>query len=103
MQTIKINFEVSENEINMLTIFPDYLNKEEKGILSEKTSSFLSSLQTGNLMSMVLHSIVEAGIITDNKNFSDLIIKKLFQTLSISSEDKPLVSPSEAFVFKEKQ
>ncbi len=102
MKNIKIIFDINELETNIVTIFPDNLNKEEKVILSEKTSSFLSMLQTGNLMSTILHSLVEAGIVTENKILSDLIIKKLFQSFSVTHEDKPIITPSEAFVFKEK-
>lgn len=103
MKNIKINFDISENDITTITIFPENISDHEKLILSDKFSLFLHNLQSGNLMSNILHSIVEYGIITDNKNFSDLIIKKVIQTLSITTEEKPIITPSEAFVFKEKQ
>lgn len=103
MQNIKITFDINENSVITTFIFPENINKQDKLILSEKTASFLSSLQTGNMMSEVLHSIVEGGIVNDDKNFSDLIIKKLLQYFLVVSEDKPIISPSEAFVFKEKQ
>ena len=103
MKKIKINFEIDENNSSISFIFPDNLTKEQKLIMSEKTALFLSNLQTGNLMSDILHSIVEGGIISDDKNFSDLIIKKLLQFFIVVSDEKPIVTPSEAFVFKEKQ
>ncbi len=102
MKNIKLIFDISCDDIITTFIFPEIVEKEEKSMLSEKTASFLSSLQTGNMMTSILHGIVEGGIISDNKALSDLIIKKMLSNFLVTSEEKPIISPSEAFVFKEK-
>lgn len=99
---IKITFEINEHENLCYVYFPDFKNKEEKIILSEKTATFLTNLQTGQLMSLILHSIVEGGILNSDKVISDLIIKKIMQSFLFTSEEKPVVTPSDAFIFKEK-
>lgn len=102
MKNIKLIFDINCDDIITTFIFPEIVEKEEKSMLSEKTASFLSSLQTGNMMTSILHGIVEGGIISDNKALSDLIIKKMLSNFLVTSEEKPIISPSEAFVFKEK-
>jgi hypothetical protein len=53
-------------------------------------------------MTSIIHGIVEGGIISDDKGLSDLIIKKMLSNFLVTSDEKPLVLPSDAFVFKEK-
>ena len=103
MKNIRFFFDINENETSSGIVLPENLSKEEKIIISDKFASFLTLLQTGNLMSLILHSIVEGGIINNDKIFTDLIIKKLLQNFLVETEEKPIITPSEAFVFKEKQ
>jgi hypothetical protein len=102
MKNIKIIFDVNSSDIITTFVFPEIIDKEEKSVLSEKTASFLSSLQTGGMMTSIIHGVVEGGIISDDKSLSDLIIKKMLSNFLVTSDEKPLVLPSEAFVFKEK-
>ena len=102
MQNIKLTFELDNEDIICSTIIPEYLTKEEQIKYADKFSTMLILLQTGNLVSQTLHSVVEAGIITEQKAFSDLIIKKLIEAFSVVSDSNPIISPSEAFIFKEK-
>lgn len=103
MSNVKIVFEISKNDNFCYVHFPDNLNNDDKVLLSEKVASFLTNLQTGQLMSFLLHSIVEGGILINDKIISDLIIKKIMQNFLFSSDEKPIISPTDAFVFKEKQ
>lgn len=103
MKNLKIIFDISSEDISCSFLFPENLSKEDKHSISEKTSLFLTNLQTGQLMSFLLHSIVEGGIVSSDKILSDLIIKKIIHNFITESEEKPIVTPSEAFVFKEKQ
>lgn len=103
MKNIKIIFDVNLTDVVTTFIFPEIVDKEEKSMLSEKTASFLSSLQTGNMMTPIIHGVVEGGIISDDRSLSDLIIKKMLSNFLVTSNEKPLILPSEAFVFKEKQ
>jgi hypothetical protein len=103
MSNIKITFEIDENDLVCSTFIPEYLSKQEQTEYAEKFSNILILLQTGNLMAQIMHSVVESGIISDQKPFSNLIIKKMIEAFNVVSDNKPIITPSEAFVFKEKQ
>ena len=100
---MRISFELHDEDIICSTFMDEDLSKEEQIKLAEKFANLLILLQTGNLMSQILHSLVEAGMITDQKKLSELIIKKLVEAFSAVSDTKPIVTPSEAFLFKERQ
>lgn len=103
MDNAKIIFELNDEDIICSTLIPEYLSKEEQIKLADKFSNMLILLQTGNLIAQTLHSVIEAGIITQQKSFSDLIVKKIIEASNVISDNKPIVSPSEAFLFKEKE
>lgn len=103
MEKTKIVFEISNEENNIYFTLPENLNTENKMIASDKIAFFLTALQTGQFMSSIIHSLIENSIINNDKNFSDLIIKKLLNNFYIQEEEKPVISPTEAFLFKEKQ
>lgn len=99
---MRISFEINGEDIICSTFIDEDLSTEEQIKIAEKAANALILLQTGNLMSQIMHSIVEAGMITDQKRLSELIIKKMVEAFSVVSESKPIVTPSEAFLFKER-
>lgn len=102
MNNIKLTIELEDNDLICSTFIPEDLTKQEQTEYADKFSNILVLLQTGNLMSQILHSVVEAGIITEQKPFSNLIIKKMIEAFNVVSDNKPMIAPSEAFLFKEK-
>jgi Asp-tRNA(Asn)/Glu-tRNA(Gln) amidotransferase B subunit len=101
MINAKIYFELIDNEINSIIQIPEDLTAEEQMIFADRFSNLIGMIQSGNLFPSIFQSVVEAGILTEQKALSELIIRKILESFSVDSEKIPLVSPSEAFLFRE--
>lgn len=101
MINAKIYFELIDNEINSIVQIPEDLTSEEQMIFADRFSALIGMIQSGSLFPSIFQSVVEAGILTEQKALSELIIKKILESFSVDSEKTPLVSPSEAFLFRE--
>lgn len=101
MINAKIYFELIDNEISSIVQIPEDLSSEDQMIIADRISTLIGMMQNGSLLPSILQSIVEAGILTEQKALSELIIKKILESFSLDSEKTPLVSPSEAFLFRE--
>jgi Asp-tRNA(Asn)/Glu-tRNA(Gln) amidotransferase B subunit len=101
MINAKIYFELIDNEINSIVQIPEDLTSEEQMVFADRFATLIGMIQSGSLFPSIFQSVVEAGILTEQKALSELIIKKILESFSVDSEKIPLVSPSEAFLFRE--
>lgn len=97
----KIYFELVNDEVGSVVKMPENLTSEQQLIFADRMASLIIMIQNGQLLPSILQSIVESGILTDQKFLSELIIKKILENFSIDTEKTPLVSPSEAFLFRD--
>lgn len=100
---IKISIEIIEDELITYVDLPENLNQEQQQIFSHNFAKVIVMMQTGELLPSIFQSIVESGMLTNQKMFSEIIIKKVLDNFNVETDKTPMISPSDAFLFREKQ
>lgn len=99
----KIYLELNGEDLISIVQLPENLSAQDQMLFSEKLCTIILMMKNGEILPSLIQSIVEAGILTDQKNLSELIIKKIVQSFSLHDNNLPVVLPSEAFLFREKE
>ena len=100
---IKISIEVIDNEISSYVDIPKDLTQEQQHAFALKFASTVFMLQTGEILPSIFQSVVSSGILTNQKLFSELIVRKILDGFNIDADNMPMINPSDAFLFGEKQ
>jgi|APGre2960657423_1045063.scaffolds.fasta_scaffold05593_6 hypothetical protein len=100
---IKISIEVIDNEIFSYVDIPKELSQEQQHAFALKFASTVFMMQTGEILPSIFQSVVSSGILTNQKLFSELIIRKILDGFNIDADNMPMINPSDAFLFREKQ
>ena len=67
MINAKIYFELIDNEINSIVQIPEDLTSEEQMIFADRFSNLIGMIQSGSLFPSIFQSVVEAGMLTEQK------------------------------------
>ena len=100
---IKISIEVIDNEISSYVDIPKDLTQEQQHTFALKFASAIFMMQTGEILPSIFQAVASSGILTNQKLFSELIIKKILDGFNVETDNMPMINPSDAFLFREKQ
>lgn len=102
-----ITFYLENDEVFCKVDLEQTLNNKEDIDLSKRIGDFLALLSLGSLSPVVTHGIAEYGVLSNRKRLTEMILiiwEQSLKTLSGNKEkkEKPVISPTEAFLVKEK-
>lgn len=103
-----ITFYLDNDEVYCKVDLEETVNNNEDMDLSKRVGDFLALLNLGTLSPVITHGIAEYGILSNRKRLTEMILitwEQSLRTLSGKKEKKErsVVSPTEAFLIKEKQ
>ena len=97
MINAKIYFELIDNEINSIVQIPEDLTSEEQMVFADRFATLIGMIQSGSLFPSIFQSVVEAGILTEQKALSELIIKKYLKVFLLILKKFLLFCPVKLF------
>lgn len=103
-----ITFFLENDEVFCKVDLEQTANNNEDIDLSKRLGDFLALLSLGSLSPVITHGIAEYGILSNRKRLTEMILiiwEQSLKNLSGNKEKKerPVITPTEAFLIKEKQ
>ena len=101
---INVHFTLDGDEIRFTMDVPDPETTSQAVENAEKLGTLLALIQTGKILPIVNFALARCGLVNDRIAEFEYVMKAMYVGMSLTlpgdSKNVPVVSPTEAFLFK---
>jgi hypothetical protein len=101
---IKVHFTLDGDDIRCTMDVPEPETTSQAVENAEKLGTLLALIQTGKILPVVNFALARCGLVNDRISEFEYVMKAMYVGMSLAlpgdSKSVPVVSPTEAFLFK---